>query len=380
MPYIILGCDKLSELPKLVTNYSNILLITGGQSFKNSHHYKSLLNNLNDKTIYSVPIFEEPSPDFIYETVKNHRQYNIDAVVAIGGGSVLDSCKSISAMLTVPDSVMNYLEGFDVKSHPGTKVPFIAIPTTSEAGSEMTKNAVLRKVSPNGFKKSLRHDNFIPNIAIVDPKLTLSCNINMTVACGLDAFTHLIESYLSTNGSPITDALALDGIRYFSEGFVQSRLNGYSDLDTRKCMSYASMLGGICLANPGLGTVHGFTSALGGFYNITHGVVCATLLPPYTKLIIERLLENKEDNMIYLNKYKLVGEILYGDKASTVEKGCKMLIDKLYGFVEDFDIPRLSPYDICEDDFDRIINRTSNNFNPIALSYEDLYYILKERL
>ncbi len=84
--------------------------------------------------------------------------------------------------------------------------------------------------------------------------------------------------------------------------------------------------------------------------------------------------------MIYLNKYKLVGEILYSDKASTVEEGCKMLIDELYGFVEDFYIPRLSPYDICEDDFDRIINRTSNKFNPVALSHEDLYYILKERL
>lgn len=283
-------------------------------------------------------------------------------------------------MLTVPDSVMNYLEGFEVKRHPGTKVPFIAIPTTSGTGSEMTKNAVLREVSSDGFKKSLRHDNFIPNIAIVDPKLTLSCNINMTVACGLDTFTHLIESYLSTNASPITDALALDGIRYFSEGFIQSCLNGHNDLDARICMSYTSMLGGICLANAGLGTVHGFASALGGFSSITHGVVCSTILPPCTKLTIEKLLENKEDNMIYLNKYKLVGEILSGDKASNVEEGCKMLIDELYGFVEDFDIPRLSQYDICEDDFDKIISRTGNKYNPAALSHEDLYDILKERL
>ena len=127
MPYIIFGYNKLSELPKLLTNYSSILLITGGQSFKNSHHYKSLLNNLNDKTIYSVPIFEEPSPDFIDETIKNHRQCNIDAVLAIGGGSVLDSDKAISAMVTVPDSVINYLEVFEVKSHPGTQIHFIAI-------------------------------------------------------------------------------------------------------------------------------------------------------------------------------------------------------------------------------------------------------------
>lgn len=380
MPKIIFGLGKIKELPGLLAEHNTILLVTGGNSFKNTSHYKDLFKSLKDKTIYPITIVGEPTPEFVDNTVLEYKNKNIDVVVSIGGGSVMDCGKAISAMLTLSDSVMNYLEGFETKKHPGTKLPFIAVSTSSGTGSEMTKNAVLRSVGENGFKKSLRHDNFIPNAAILDPELTLSCPKSMTVACGLDAFTHLLESYLSTNSSPMTDALALSGIEHFSKGFINACFDGANNLESREHMAYASMLSGICLANAGLGTVHGYASAVGGYFEIPHGVVCATLLPPCTKYTIERLLEDKDKNMIYLEKYQKVGEILSKEKSTSVEDGCELLINLLYDYLKNLEIPSLSHYGVTENDFEKIIAQTGNKSNPIALCKDDLYKILLERL
>lgn len=378
-PQIIFGLGKLKELPELLSKYENILLVTGGRSFKTSSHYINLINDLKGKTIFDITVNNEPTPNFIDSTVSKYKNCSIDVVVSIGGGSVLDCGKAISAMLPLEDSVMNYLEGFETRVHPGHKVPFIAVPTSSGTGSEMTKNAVLRHVDKNGFKKSLRHNNFIPNISIIDPSLTITCPKNLTASCGLDALTHLLESYVSTTSSHLTDALALDGIESFSKGFIIAYSNG-NDLASREHLAYASMLGGICLANAGLGTVHGYASAIGGFFNIPHGVVCSTLLPPCTKFTIDTLLENPDDNLPYLEKYCKVGEILSNKKSNSIQEGCKLLVGMLYSYLDELNIPKLSNYDITEGDFDKIINNTSNKSNPVPLSKYDLYYILKERL
>ena len=374
-PNILFGNGKINELPKILLNYKNVLLITGKKSFKNSKQYENLLNNISNN-IYIVSIDEEPTLNFIDKIVLNNKKNNIDVVVAIGGGSVLDAGKAISAMITVEDSVINYIEGIGNRKHPGTKIPFIAVPTTSGTGSEMTKNAVIKNNLPNGFKKSLRHDNFIPNIAIIDPQLTLTCNKNITIFCGLDTLTHLIESYLSTNSSIFTDELAIHGIKYFNEGFIKSILNG--DLNSREYMSYASMIGGITLANSGLGIVHGFASSIGGISDIAHGIICSRLLPPCTKMTINRLMEDKKSNMNYLNKYRVIGEILSNKKTYSVEEGCDALINMLYEYIEEFEVPILLDFNINKENLENVIKNTSNKNNPISLSYNDLYEILLE--
>ena len=214
---------------------------------------------------HHVVVSGEPSPELIDTTVEKYRNEAVDAIVAIGGGSVLDAGKAISAMLHRTESIKEFLEGVGTIEHPGTKLPFIALPTTSGTGSEATKNAVISHVGKSGYKKSLRHDNFVPDIAIVDPRFTLSCPQNITAASGMDCFTQLIESYLSDKANEYTDALAWEGLKEIKSSLVQSYMHG-NDIQARTGMAFASLTSGICLANAGLGVVHGFASSIGGLY------------------------------------------------------------------------------------------------------------------
>src|SRR5687768_4408630 len=165
-PQLHFGVGKISILPTAIKTFgSKMLLITGSKSFSSSKYSENLLEQLHNNKIaceqYTIP--SEPTPDLIDEAVQKFAQYNADTVVAIGGGSVLDAGKAISAMLHLHQPVKNYLEGVGIRSdHPCLKVPFIAVPTTSGTGSEATKNAVLSEIGKNGYKKSLRLNNFVP--------------------------------------------------------------------------------------------------------------------------------------------------------------------------------------------------------------------------
>ena len=231
---------------------------------------------------------ESTSPGLIDSVVRESSDKKYDLVVAIGGGSVIDAGKAISAMMYKTDSLTDFLEVVGHKEHPGTKLPFIAVPTTSGTGSEATKNSVISEVGKEGFKRSLRHDNIVPDIALVDPELTLSCSPEITAASGMDCFTQLTEAYISDKSNQYTDALAIEGLRSVKASLVKSYIDG-GDIEARTGMSFAALTSGICLANAGLGVVHGFASSVGGMYNIPHGLVCGTLMAVSNKINVREL-------------------------------------------------------------------------------------------
>jgi alcohol dehydrogenase class IV len=172
LPKIFFKPGGIAGLSSIIRSYGHrIILVTGKNSFQNSINCEKLLEDFKDKGIeyHFLSVHGEPSPDLIDNAVKAYRNEKIEVVVGIGGGSVLDSGKALSAMMYRADSIVDFLEGVGKKEHPGTKLPFIAVPTTSGTGSEATKNAVISKVGEGGFKRSLRHDNFVPDIAVVDP-------------------------------------------------------------------------------------------------------------------------------------------------------------------------------------------------------------------
>ncbi|MBD3199739.1 MAG: iron-containing alcohol dehydrogenase, partial [Candidatus Lokiarchaeota archaeon] len=312
IPHIIFGAGKLSELYKSIQKYgSNVLLVTGGSSLEKSGKWDEIIENLDQSGISHsrVSVSDEPSPRLIDGITDEYRKKEIDLIVGIGGGSVTDAGKAISAMLPHQDSIKNYLEGVGTKKPDGQKLPYIAIPTTSGTGSEATKNAVISQVGEDGFKKSLRHDNYIPDVAIIDPELMISCPTSITAACGMDAFTQLLEAYVSTKANPMTDALAFSGMKHMVNNLVSACSSKSENIEVRTSLAYGSLMSGITLANAGLGIVHGLASPIGGLFEIPHGVVCGTLLAEATKINIEKLKTKGSQARPALEKHAEVGAL-----------------------------------------------------------------------
>lgn len=376
-PSIIFGVGKRKDLSQLAIKFGkNILVVTGSGSFIKSPIGSQLMDELKAAAnCRFASIAGEPTPEAIDEVVMNFRDMSFDMVVAIGGGSVLDAGKSISAMLGKTDSILEYLEGVGTRKPDGTKVPFIAVPTTAGTGSETTKNAVISRVGEGGFKKSLRHDNYIPNIALVDPELTVSCTREITSASGLDAFTQLLEAFVSTKSSPLIDAFALDGLQHVIRYLKPAWTNG-DNIEARAGMSYAAMLSGIALANSGLGTVHGFASSVGGVYPIPHGIVCGTLMAECVAKTIEKLSKSSEAFM----KYAMIGRFISPKQNEKDEYYCSVLVDTLNNLTDEMKIPRLSEFGMKKEDIEQIAAVTENKNNPVTFDTGDLSYILEKRL
>ena len=376
------GAGKRDQLPKLAEFYGDtLLLITGAESLRKSDKWPQLLKQLKKKfiSIYKTNIATEPSPSIIDEIVRKNRNKNINVIVAIGGGSVIDAGKAVSAMITKKESITEYLEGVGNLSHDGKKVPFIALPTTSGTGSEATKNAVISLVGENGFKKSLRHDNFVPDIAIVDPEMTLSCPPNIAAACGMDALTQLLESFVSTQCSIMTDSLASGALQILGDSLITAINKQTHDINALTKISYASYISGLTLANAGLGAVHGFAAAIGGLFKIPHGVICGTLLAQTCRINIESLIKT-DPNGIALKKYcKAANSLDPANHFTDPEEGSLHLISLLDALTTQLNMPRLGLYGVTEKDIVKIIKSTGLKNNPVKLSSEQLAKILRAR-
>jgi len=381
LPLIFFGSGKLSDLPGIAGRYGkSCLLVTGEKSFISSPQAESLLSQFekNDFRVHHLKAKSEPSPELVDETVRKYSDAGIDAVISIGGGSVIDAGKAVSAMLGKTGSVAEYLEVVGSKEHPGTKVPFIAIPTTSGTGSEATKNAVISKVGKDGFKRSLRHDNLVPDIALIDPKLSMSCPSDITAAAGMDCFTQLVEAYLSDRSNEYTDALATEGFKAVKRSLLRCFTNE-EDIDARTDMSFAALTSGICLANAGLGAVHGLAGTMGAMFDIPHGVVCGTLMAVANELNVRELRKNSPDHPA-LKKYANLGRIFSEREERDDDYYIESFVHFLNWQTEQLKLPRLGKYGIGKNDISAISLKTDTKNNPVRLSPDLLVEIIEKRL
>lgn len=382
---LIFGPGKLCTLPEIARGYgSNILVVTGVRTYSANPEIQQVIDvvKLSGKNVFLVKIHGEPSPENVNRIVSGYFDKDIKLVIAIGGGSVIDAGKAISAMLPSGDPVENYLEGIGTKQHDGRKIPFTAVPTTAGTGSEASKNAVLSMISENGYKRSLRHDNFIPDIALVDPLLTLNCPPEVTAAGGLDAFTQLLESYVSPKASPLTDTLAYSGMKIMKDNLVKAFSTG-DDLGARTAMAYGAYISGVTLSNAGLGLVHGFASSIGGILDIPHGVICGALLSACTEETMKTLFATSKTGP--LDKYAGIGFMLNGDECIVIndnnrKTGCELLIRTLNLWMKILKIPCLGPYGLQEKHIDLIVNETDNKSNPVVLPKKIIKKILLKRI
>ena len=393
-PRIIFGAGTLANLPEELSLFGKrILIVTGAGSFRQSENWPTLIERLEALKInwQSVAIESEPSPDQIDDIVADHRSDAIEVVVGIGGGSALDAAKAVAGLLVPGNSVMDHLEGVGPElPYRGPALPFVAVPTTAGTGSEVTKNAVLSRSGPDGFKKSFRDDALVARLALVDPDLLATCPPRIIAANGMDAFTQLLESYVSIRANPMSEALAWSGMEYFTGGFFNAWLaaDGRGNLiddqvaASRAAIAYASLTSGIVLAQTGLGAVHGLASPLGCLYPISHGLVCGTLLAEATEVNINALRE-REPRSPALEKYAAVGSLVSGRDITDPGKAQDMLVKVLRQWTEKLDLPPLSAFGVNDARVSQVVagsRGSSMKTNPIVLTDGEISEIIFRRL
>lgn len=386
LPRIEFGAGVIAKLPDLIARYGRrALLVTGAQSFTHSSHWPTLLTALRQQGITweTVTVSDEPSPALVDTTVQQFHDRGRQVVVAIGGGSVLDAAKAIAGLLPSGDSVLDYLEGVGPqRAYQGPATPCIAVPTTAGTGSEATKNAVLSRRGAEGFKKSFRHELLVPEYALVDPDLLATCPPPQIAANAMDALTQLLEAYVSSNANPFTDALAEHGLRAVAAGLFTWYEGGPDAAAGRAQLAFAALASGICLAQAGLGSVHGLASPLGAFFPIPHGVVCGTLVAAATQVNIKALRERVPDSPAR-DKYARAGNLLSGRQHNNPRNARETLVLTLQDWTERLQLPPLAAYGIQASDFPHIVTHCrggSMKTNPVVLTDEEITGILQQRL
>jgi alcohol dehydrogenase class IV len=367
---IIFGRGKVSELPKLAAchNLHRCFVITG-KSVSRVQPVIDLLINAGVK-IVSFIVPGEPSVPLIREAVG--LAAGCDGVVAIGGGSVLDTGKAIAALMRNTSDLLEYLEVIGQgRPMEHASSPCIAVPTTSGTGSEVTRNAVL--YSPeHAVKVSLRSATMLPVAAVVDPDLARDLPPQPTAWCGMDALTQLIEPYVSLRANPFTDALCLQAIPLAARALPRAFRNG-ADMEARTDMALASLFGGIALANSGLGVVHGFAGPLGGMFDAPHGAICAAILEHGMDANIAHLTGNQSpDSAGVLDRYRTIARLLTARESAEPEDGVAFVHD----LSRELGIPSLASFGMDASKADEVVQKSarasSMKANPVTLSDEEL--------
>lgn len=365
------AAEKAAQLGK------RVLLVTGSASLKRTGVLDRIERSLTAAGCTTIrwTVSDEPDVALADAGARLCREHGCDVVLAIGGGSVLDAAKAVAVLTTNEGGALDYLE--DVPSGGGravtiTPLPLICVPTTAGTGSEVTRNAVL-KVPVYGLKRSMRSDLMLPRVAIVDPSLLHTAPMPVAAAAGMDALTHLIEAYTSLSATPMTDALALPGIR-LAVGALRAMAEGRVTDTTWEEIALASLWGGIALANAGLGAVHGLVAPLGGLTAIPHGAGCACLLPATFQMNVSALAD-RDPSSPALVRFAEVAAILSG-AASAQRAGLE-----LETLRRQLGVPALSTYGPV--DVDQVIagsRGSSMRTNPVKLTDQELRQILSETL
>jgi len=357
---IVFGAGTFAQLDSIASQFgSKPFLVTGkrGSGFHVTH---------------------EPTIDLIREGVEAFRDGGCDMVIAIGGGSAIDAGKAIAAAAANPGDLLEYLEVIG-KGRPLDAVPypFIAVPTTAGTGSEVTRNSVIGSPE-HGVKVSLRSPLMLARVAIIDPDLTRSLPPAVTASTGLDALTQVIEPYVCSRANPMTDNFCLDGIRHAAANLPRAYCNG-DDGDARNGMCWASLLGGLALANAGLGVVHGFAAPIGGKFDAPHGAICAALLPAGMRANI-RALRERDPESPALDRYRAIARILTGDQNAIPEDGAQWV----EGLTRQLAILPLRAYGICNRDLPELAEKaaraSSMKANPVALTPAEMTAVVESSL
>jgi alcohol dehydrogenase class IV len=374
---IAFGSGSATSLGERAAHFGKrALLVTG----KNQQRFSALRSMLEAAGVdlAGLSVAGEPRVEDALAAVQLGHQREVELVIAIGGGSAIDLGKAAAALLANGDDPYEFLEVVG-RGKPLRRpaLPLLAVPTTAGTGAEVTKNAVLAS-SKHRVKASLRHDSMLPAIALVDPELTLSMPASVTAATGLDAITQCLEPFVSCQHNPLTDAIALEGLRRGARSLAKAFRDG-SQLAVREDMALCSLFGGLALANAKLGAVHGFAAPIGGQFEAPHGAVCARLLPLVMQTNVRALRARQPDSPI-LGRYDVVAQTLTGNAQAKSDDGIAFVTE----LAAELAVPGLGSYGITSADVPELVKKaaaaSSMKGNPLTLTSAELSEILERAL
>lgn len=367
------GPEALDQVHHLADHYgSPALVVTGRKAERAAPLIERLERAGATWSLFSVE--HEPTVEDVVRGRKTAVDLSCGWVVGFGGGSALDAGKAIAALMSNPGHPLEYLEvigeGRPLEDDPA---PFVAIPTTSGTGSEVTRNAVLKSKAQR-VKVSLRSPKMLPKVALLDPSLTWSMPPRVTASTGLDALTQVVEPFLSKKANPLTDSFCREGMARAGRSLRAAYKNG-GDREARRDMALASLLGGLALANAGLGAVHGFAGPFGGMYEAPHGAVCAALLPHAMQTNWDAVSRRSDEREI-AERFDEIARALTQDTKAKGEDGIRFLQD----LCVDLNIEGLANYGMTTEDIPELIEKASRSSsmrsNPVELTSAEMEEIL----
>ena len=374
---IIFGNGKISSVVDHAARMGKRAVILTGKDIKRA---QPLVNQITKKglAIVIVQIPAEPTTDMALAAVQTARQSGCNLVIAIGGGSVVDTGKVIAALLTNQGDLFDYLEVIgNAQPLANPSAPYIAIPTTAGTGAEVTRNAVLNSIE-HRVKVSMRSPSMLPRMAVIDPELTHLMPPSITAGTGLDALTQLLEVFVSPAANPITDGICREGLQRAAQSLQTAYHSGH-DPRAREDMCIASLFSGIALANAKVGAVHACAAPLGSMYAAPHGMLCGRLLPLVMRTNISALQSRQPDSQA-LKRYSELGVLLTGRPDAAAQDGLQWIED----CCTDLQVPGLASFGVIPADIAEIASKalqaSSMQGNPVPLAENEVAAILSEAL
>jgi alcohol dehydrogenase class IV len=352
MPNVLL--QGLGSMEKLGTEIQRIgckkaLLVTDKIMEKTGYVGKltSILDESNISHVIYDNVTGEPEDTFVYDGLEVYKDEGCDFLIALGGGSPIDTAKAIGILATNGGKITEYM-GADKVAKPTP--PVVAIATTSGTGSEVTKFTIITDTE-NDVKMLIGSPFVMPDIAVADPVLTLSVPAKTTAATGLDAFCHAIEAYVSKKATPMTDKLALAAIELISENLRKAWCNG-EDVEARSNMMLASTLAGMSFNNSSVTLIHGMSRPIGANFHFAHGISNAVLLTTWAEFTY----------MAVPEKFAKVAEAMGENVEGLSDMDAALVaVEAIKRLCKDLEVPSIQEMGVKKEEFEKVLEKMAHD-------------------
>ena len=346
---VISGADALGQSKEVIRTLGTKALVVSGKVMNRIGNVR-IVTDLLDEIGIGWAVYDditgEPDDVMIDGGVEAYKANGCDFLIAIGGGSPMDSMKAIGALITNPGKIADYMG----KEITNPLPPMVAIPTTAGTGSEATQFTIITDTKTS-IKMLLKGTVLIPDVAIVDASFTVSSPKSVTNATGLDALTHAVEGYTSKKASPLTDVFAMDAVKRIFKYLPRAYADG-EDMEAREEMILAALEAGVVINNSSVTLVHGMSRPIGANFHVPHGLSNAMLL----KVCLTFALDGTYERFADLGR-----AIGVATEKENDETAAKAFLTAIIELCETLEVPTLAEYGVDKEAFFEVMDKMAED-------------------